>query len=264
VKIKPLCVSFSLVLITSAINGWEAYFDKSFEKATGREGKFSRYFLRPLHWGSLKLWSASQTLPDEHLRAGVRLSTIIYFWAVMTFLLVATIYIIVALVILIIIMAIIGWFLSQGRQSEERTSRESTYTPPKRSVGSWFATECTYCGSKEHASSDCPHGILSTECTYCGSKNHASADCPHGMFSTKCTYCGSTDHVSDNCPHGMFSTECTYCGSQEHASADCPHGLFVHRMLQLREQKSCHPGLPTLTEPAPRKLPLSIQHGRNG
>jgi hypothetical protein len=112
---------------------------------------------------------------------------------------------------------------------------------------SWFReTECRHCGSKDHASDDCPHehGFLGigaeTECRHCGSKEHSSDDCPHdhGFFGigeeTECRHCGSHDHASDDCPHdhGFFGigeeTKCRYCGSRNHSSDDCPHdhGFF--------------------------------------
>jgi len=89
-----------------------------------------------------------------------------------------------------------------------------------------FSSECKHCGSKEHSSSDCPHGIFSTKCKHCGSKEHSSSECPHGILSTKCKHCGSVDHSSDDCPHGIFSSKCKHCGSTEHSSSDCPHGIF--------------------------------------
>ena len=92
-----------------------------------------------------------------------------------------------------------------------------------------FSSECNHCGSKEHSSSDCPHGIFSTKCKHCGSVEHSSSDCPHGIFSSKCKHCGSTEHSSSDCPHGMFSAECKHCGSVNHSSNDCPQGLFATR-----------------------------------
>jgi len=77
-------------------------------------------------------------------------------------------------------------------------------------------TKCRYCGSKDHASDNCPHdhGVLGiggdTKCRYCGSKNHASDNCPHdhGVLGiggdTKCRHCGSNNHASDNCPHRNY------------------------------------------------------------
>lgn len=89
-----------------------------------------------------------------------------------------------------------------------------------------FSSECTHCGSKEHASSDCPHGIFSSKCAKCGSIDHATSDCPHGIFSSKCSKCGSTEHSTSDCPHGIFSSKCAKCGSSEHSTSDCPHGIF--------------------------------------
>lgn len=91
---------------------------------------------------------------------------------------------------------------------------------------SLFSDECSNCGSKEHATSECPHGIFSSKCAHCGSVDHASSDCPHGIFSSKCSNCGSTEHASSDCPHGIFSSKCSNCGSTEHESSDCPHGIF--------------------------------------
>ena len=92
-----------------------------------------------------------------------------------------------------------------------------------------FSTECSNCGSIEHTTDDCPHGLFSSnKCRHCGSIEHASDDCPHGIFSSnKCRHCGSLEHASDDCPHGIFSSnKCRHCGSVEHASDDCPHGIF--------------------------------------
>ena len=91
------------------------------------------------------------------------------------------------------------------------------------------SSECNHCGSKEHASCDCPHGIFSSnKCSHCGSVDHSSDDCPHGVFSSnKCSHCGSLEHASDECPHGILSSnKCSHCGSVNHASDDCPHGIF--------------------------------------
>jgi hypothetical protein len=91
---------------------------------------------------------------------------------------------------------------------------------------SLFLSECGNCGSKEHATGDCPHGLLSSECAHCGSKNHATHNCPHGLLSSKCASCGSTDHSTDQCPHGLLSSKCGHCGSRNHSTNECPHGLL--------------------------------------
>ena len=88
----------------------------------------------------------------------------------------------------------------------------------------FFSSECGQCGSKEHGTADCPHGFFSSECSQCGSKNHATAECPQGFFSSECAQCGSREHATGDCPHGFFSSECSACGSKNHATVDCPHG----------------------------------------
>lgn len=89
-----------------------------------------------------------------------------------------------------------------------------------------FSTECSHCGSKEHASEDCPHGIFTSKCAHCGSRDHSSENCPQGFFSTKCAHCGSKEHASENCPHGIFSSKCAHCGSVNHSTENCPHGIL--------------------------------------
>jgi hypothetical protein len=90
-------------------------------------------------------------------------------------------------------------------------------------------SECGNCGSREHATTDCPHGLLSSQCAHCGSKNHATASCPHGLLSSECAHCGSKDHSSDQCPHGLLSSQCAHCGSRHHSTSECPHGLLSSR-----------------------------------
>ncbi len=90
-----------------------------------------------------------------------------------------------------------------------------------------FSSKCRKCGSTEHSTSECPHGIFSSKCNNCGSKDHATSDCPHGIFSSKCSHCGSTEHASNGCPHGIFSSKCSKCGSKNHSTADCPQGMFA-------------------------------------
>lgn len=111
-------------------------------------------------------------------------------------------------------------------------------------------TECRHCGSKEHATGDCPHdhGIFGigadTECRHCGSNDHATKDCPHdqGIFGlgadTECSHCGSNNHSTEDCPHdhGLFGlgadTECRHCGSNNHATDDCPHKSIFSRKTE--------------------------------
>lgn len=99
--------------------------------------------------------------------------------------------------------------------------------------------KCSNCGSIEHASSDCPHGLFSSKCDTCRSKEHATSDCPHGLFSSKCDTCGSLNHATSDCPHGIFSSnKCKYCGSVEHSSDNCPQDFFASKSNNLNKKKS--------------------------
>ena len=124
---------------TAAINGWRAFFERRLSAAQGKDGKIAQYFLRPLFAGTLRLWSATESLSDEHVRAGLRLAGLLFFWAVMLALFLLAIYIVVVIVVMIAIIALIGWFLSQnssdseplrtgpGRRLREKTVRTSDF-----------------------------------------------------------------------------------------------------------------------------------------
>jgi hypothetical protein len=121
----------SLEAVSDAINRWEQFFDDSLSKTKGRDGKFARYFLTPLHTGSLALWKSSEGIRDPHVRAGVRLSALSYFWSFMLFVLVVAAYVIVAVVILIMVLAVISWVAANSGSS--RSSYPTTsYRPPVR------------------------------------------------------------------------------------------------------------------------------------
>lgn len=100
----------------------------------------------------------------------------------------------------------------------------------------FFSTNCERCGSVDHVASECPRGFFSTECGRCGSKEHSTDDCPHEFFSTRCDRCGSVNHATDVCPHDFLSRKCDRCGSLDHASDDCPQGFFPTRTSDERAQ----------------------------
>lgn len=89
-----------------------------------------------------------------------------------------------------------------------------------------FDAECSHCGSKEHATSDCPHPFYSSNCFHCGSTEHTVSDCPHPFYSDKCSHCGSPEHTVSECPHPFYSEACSHCGSTEHSVSDCPHSFY--------------------------------------
>ena len=62
-----------------------------------------------------------------------------------------------------------------------------------------FSAECRHCGSLEHASDNCPHGVFSKpECSRCGSIEHASSDCPHSVFDSRRSPRQETEHYTSS------------------------------------------------------------------
>lgn len=131
----PLLVGALLPIVSSAevtgkVEGWEQSFENAFQKASRKDGKFARYFQRPLFRGSSYLWRITQPLPNSHVRAGVRMALALYFWLTMIALLFVAAYVIIAVVVLIVILAIVGWILSlqDGRRSGGYSRTIRTFT----------------------------------------------------------------------------------------------------------------------------------------
>lgn len=131
-----------------------------------------------------------------------------------------------------------------------------------------FSSKCDNCGSTEHSTSDCPHGILFSKCAKCGSVDHATSDCPHGIFSSKCSKCGSTEHSTSDCPHGIFSSKCAECGSTEHSTSDCPHGIFSSKCTNCGSKNhstaDCPQGMFGKSTPPPRQETTSSSSDESG
>lgn len=111
--------ALSLPALTSRVDAWEQSFQSGLEHAAQKEGKFARYFRRPLYRGSLALWRTTEPLPNPHVRAGLRLGTALYFWAAMLAFLIIAAYVVVGVVLVLVVLAIVGWILSLqgGRES---------------------------------------------------------------------------------------------------------------------------------------------------
>jgi hypothetical protein len=124
---------------------------------------------------------------------------------------------------------------------------------------------CGRCGSKEHATDDCPHEFFSTKCERCGSVDHAAGDCPRGFFSAECGRCGSKEHATDDCPHEFFSTKCERCGSVDHAAEDCPRGFFSNECARCGSKNHNVEHCPhRLSAPATLKYPSSTGDDNSG
>lgn len=205
--------------LSNWINNAEVSITQLQARGRAKNGRVAKYVILPATGGSLWLWRTTAQVSNDHSRAGVRAAAFTYIWAAIIAVVGFVALIIIWIVVALAILGLILWAALSALGGEKSTNA-------RRNSFSFFATECGNCGSREHPTADCPHGVFSSECGSCGSKNHSTSDCPHGMFSSKCASCGSVDHSTDACPHGLFSSECGNCGSKSHATANCPHGLF--------------------------------------
>jgi hypothetical protein len=116
---------FSDPAMTGMVNGWQNFFEAGLLNAKSRDTKFARNFLRPLHRYSLAIWKISAHVGDVHVRAGLRLSIVTYFWAFMIVALITAVYLIVAFIILGVVLAIYAWFKgwTPSRPARDRASQ---------------------------------------------------------------------------------------------------------------------------------------------
>lgn len=108
--------------LTAAIDGWSAWFERVRARGAAGDGRFSRWFLYPLGAGSLGLWRVTERVREPNTRAGIRVSAMIYFWALMLTLLASVLYLLLALLILAVGFTVVSWFMNQGSSNEPRWS----------------------------------------------------------------------------------------------------------------------------------------------
>jgi len=107
----PLIRSASL---TAWADRWEEKLLAGHVRASDKDSKFSRYFSKPLYGGSLFVWRKTQPIADAHLRAGLRVSAVVYFTVFMVSLLIFVGYIVIGVVIAVAIIMFALWALSGG------------------------------------------------------------------------------------------------------------------------------------------------------
>ncbi len=199
----------------SVIRGWQ-------RRIAASGAWYSRFLLHPLLRAVVAFCDWTDRLTHLGLKNGTRVAATLYliaFWLI-------ALYIAVMIVLGLVALAVSLWVVFKVLENSGSTSDAKAPARERQSTGGSFATKCGSCGSRNHATQDCPHGVFSSKCGSCGSLEHATSDCPHGVFSSKCGSCGSRDHATGDCPHGMFASKCGSCGSLEHGTGDCPHGFF--------------------------------------
>ncbi len=83
--------------LTTKTEEWQTGFQQKLAFARTADGKFQRWFKRPLYGGFIGLWKLTQSIKLRHVRAALRLTGLLYFAGIMIYLLVTVVYIIVAL-----------------------------------------------------------------------------------------------------------------------------------------------------------------------
>jgi hypothetical protein len=116
--------------VSRSVNSIENWLNSGSARAAARQGKFARFFQRPFFAVCLAIWRWTTALPDPHLRAGVRLSALIFFCAIAITLLATAAYILVAIVVMLAIFALCLWLflLWAGSESSETRTQVTRYT----------------------------------------------------------------------------------------------------------------------------------------
>jgi len=146
VSLTPMLVGacfplLSLGRITDWVNGWREVFSSGAEKARNSDTKEARYVLRPLYGSGLAVCRFSKRIPGDHLKAGIRLTAVLYLGMVVLSLLVAVLVAwLFAVAATLVIMATLWIF---GSKEEEKPTAQTS--APVRGLfyrgSSWFTEE---------------------------------------------------------------------------------------------------------------------------
>ena len=135
VLLVPLMVGIAIATLrlpkaSNAVNSIENWLRAGSARAAARQGKLARFFQRPWFVVCLALCRWTAGLPDPHLRAGIRLTSLILLCGVAVILVVSAAYIVVAVIVVLAVLALFLWLLSiwAGSGSSGRKTRITRYT----------------------------------------------------------------------------------------------------------------------------------------
>jgi hypothetical protein len=122
--LAPLILGSLLVSIcsdglTTAIDRWEQTFERRGERAAAKEGKFAKYFSRPLWSGSRLIWRKTETIADRHFRAGIRLAAVTYYFGLVIPALALVAYFATVIIIYFAVMLLGLWLLGKYLRRDE-------------------------------------------------------------------------------------------------------------------------------------------------
>lgn len=118
--IGAVITALRLPPVSGTVNSIENRLKRGSAKAAEREGKFARFFQRPFFGSCLAIWRWTTPIPDVHLRAGVRATTLIFVCGIAINLIVIALYVIVVIAAILIGLAVFLWILSLSGQGERK------------------------------------------------------------------------------------------------------------------------------------------------
>ena len=130
-EIGALIVALRLHAVSGAIHSIENWLNSGSARARESDGKFARFFKRPFFSACQAIWRWTAPIPDPHLRAGVRLATLIIITGVAVVLLITAIEILVAIAILLLMIFVAGWILSRSGSSGDGDYEGVTRPKPR-------------------------------------------------------------------------------------------------------------------------------------
>ena len=118
--IGAVITALRLPTLSGTVNSIENWLKRGSARAAAREGKFARFFQRPFFGSCLAIWRWTTPIPDVHLRAGVRATTLVFVCGIAVNIILIALWGIVVIAVILIGLAILGWILSLSSSGERK------------------------------------------------------------------------------------------------------------------------------------------------
>jgi hypothetical protein len=136
--IWPLCMHVGMTGWAEKLEDW---IKQKKAKAGASNGKLAKFFFRPLYSGSLWIWEKAGSVGNSHLRAGVRVGSLLYFGSIMLLIGLTVGYIVIGIVVGLIIIALTLWIFSAILSAKSGEHRRRIPTLPLRAAKSRLTTD---------------------------------------------------------------------------------------------------------------------------
>lgn len=124
--IGAVIAALRLTPVSVKVNSIENWLRRGSASAVEREGKFARFFQRPFFGSCLAIWRWTTPIPDVHLRAGMRATTLIFLCGIAINFILIALYVVVVVAVIVIGFAIFFWILSLSGQGERKVVTRHT------------------------------------------------------------------------------------------------------------------------------------------